>query len=180
MRADKEEIYRDIPGYEGKYQASFKGNIRRVYKKSGKTKIKAQFTKSSHKKVRFVKLTDPSGKSRDVQAAHAVYEAFRGKLPKGAIIYHKNGLQSDNCLANLERVSREYLGTIAEASANRKQVVKIDPDGNIVDAYRSARAAARANYMSYQTVIDRCNGTRKSLLAPDGFIYRWEEDLEEA
>lgn len=176
---DKEEIFRDIPGYNGKYQASFGGTIRRVYK-SGKTRNLSQYLKSSHKQVRFVKLTDPSGRSKDIIAAHVVYEAFKGKLPKGAIIYHKNGLQGDNCLANLERVSREYLGTIAEASANRKQVVKIDPDGNIVDAYRSARAAARANYMSYQTVIDRCNGTRKSLLAPDGFIYRWEEELEEA
>ena len=30
--------------------------------------------------------------------------------------------------------------------------------------------------MSYQAVIDRCNGKVKSAFAPDGFAYAWEDD----
>ena len=29
--------------------------------------------------------------------------------------------------------------------------------------------------MSYQTVIDRCNGKCKSAFAPDGYAYAWED-----
>ena len=29
--------------------------------------------------------------------------------------------------------------------------------------------------MSYQTIIDRCNGKVKSAFAPDGFAYAWED-----
>lgn len=29
--------------------------------------------------------------------------------------------------------------------------------------------------MSYQTIIDRCNGGCKSAFAPDGFAYAWED-----
>ena len=47
--------------------------------------------------------------------------------------------------------------------------------GLIVDVYSSARKAARENYMSYQTIMDRCNGKCKSAFAPDGYAYAWED-----
>lgn len=30
--------------------------------------------------------------------------------------------------------------------------------------------------MSYQTIIDRCNGRCRSAFAPDGFAYAWDDD----
>lgn len=38
-----------------------------------------------------------------------------------------------------------------------------------------AREAAKANHMSYQTVLDRCNGKVKNPYALDGFTYRFED-----
>ena len=60
--------------------------------------------------------------------------------------------------------------------SRRKTVAKINRSGEIIEVYPSARAAARDNFMSYQTVIDRCNGKVKSTFAPDGFAYVWEDD----
>lgn len=37
------------------------------------------------------------------------------------------------------------------------------------------REAAKANHMSYQTVLDRCNGKVKNPYALDGFTYRFED-----
>ena len=37
------------------------------------------------------------------------------------------------------------------------------------------REAARENFMSYQTVMDRCNGKVKGPFAPDGYAYAWED-----
>ena len=53
--------------------------------------------------------------------------------------------------------------------------MKIDGTGEIVEVYSSAREAAKQNFMSYQTVIDRCNGKCKSAFAPDGYAYAWED-----
>ena len=50
-------------------------------------------------------------------------------------------------------------------------VVKISPEGEIVDFYRSVREAGRKNHMSYQTILDRIGGKVKSLYAPDGYVY---------
>lgn len=35
--------------------------------------------------------------------------------------------------------------------------------------------AAKENYMSYQTVTERCNGRVESRIAPDGYVYCWDE-----
>lgn len=44
-----------------------------------------------------------------------------------------------------------------------------------MEVYSSAREAARRNFMSYQTVIDLCNGKVKRGKAPDGFVYEWDD-----
>lgn len=49
------------------------------------------------------------------------------------------------------------------------------PEGEIVAVYPSARAAARENHMSYQTVLDRCNGKVKQPFALDGHTYQFEK-----
>ena len=54
-------------------------------------------------------------------------------------------------------------------------MLKIDRAGEVVDVYRSAREAAKANYMSYQAVLSRCKGKVKKEYALDGCTYRFEE-----
>ena len=39
----------------------------------------------------------------------------------------------------------------------------------------SARAAAKANHMSYQTVLDRCHGKVKKPFALDGYTYQFDK-----
>ena len=48
----------------------------------------------------------------------------------------------------------------------------------IVAFYKSAREAARQNYMSYQTILDRINGKVKGIYAPDGYAYCKDSDKE--
>ena len=67
------------------------------------------------------------------------------------------------------------VGRPDETAAARRPVVKITPAGEVVEAYPSARAAAKANHMSYQAVLDRCNGKVKKPFALDGYDYRFED-----
>lgn len=168
--------WRDIPGYDGKYQANTEGEVRRVFP-SGKTRKmhpwKKKYAKGSNRYV--VKLTK-DGKPKDEVLAQVIARTFMGPPPEGYVAYHKNGIQEDNYIQNIEYISKVELGRLqGPRNGKRKAVVKIDETGEIVDVYSSAREAGRKNFMSYQTIKDRCDGKVKSAFAPDGYAYAWEE-----
>ena len=183
MKKFSADTWRDIKDFDGKYQVSFSGQIRRVYK-SGKTRILKPYTSSKgskkYKRTKqklYVGLTK-DGKKKVFLVHQIVAEHFLPKPKKGQVIYHKNKMLSDNWANNLAYISREDLGRLTGAGSRRKPVVKINRDGEIVDCYTSAREAGRQNYMSYQTVMDKCNLTsvKRSIFAPDGYAYAWEDD----
>ena len=154
--------WRDIPGYEGRYQASYEGSIRRTYG-NGRTRELKPF----HHKMR--------GSQQMKVVSGLVALAFFGPPPPGHVAWHKNGMQADNCAGNLEYVHIRELGRKTGASSRRRPVRKLDASGEPVAFYSSAREAAKDNHMSYQTVLDRCNGKVKNPLALDGHNYAWDD-----
>ena len=169
------ETWKDIPGYRGKYQLDREGNCRRVYP-SGKYRMMTPFRKqrknSSDK--RFVKLTI-DGKAKECNFLQLMAITFLGPAPEGYVPYHINGCQGDNYINNIAYISRKELGKLTGPTSRRKAVAKINADGEIVEIYKSAREAGRKNFMSYQTINDRCNRKCKTAFAPDGYAYAWED-----
>lgn len=168
------ETWRNIPGYDGKYQADMEGNVRRVYK-SGKTKTMTPFYRKMSRSQRLVVKLTKAGKAKDEFLLQVIAKTFLGAPPPGCVAYHKNGCQSDNYIQNIAYISKKELGKMTGGNYRRQPVVKINKTGEIVEVYASAREAARKNFMSHQTVTDRCNGKCKSAFAPDGFAYAWED-----
>ena len=170
--------WQEIPGYEGRYEASRMGKIRRIYKKAEPKELSAYIKiNKSGSKYYCVNLTDGNGKSKQTKVATLVYETFVGRVPKNHSLYHKDGVARNNELSNLELLTKEELGRKTGHISRHKPVLKCDSATLIpIEAYRSARAAAKANFMSYQTVLDRCNGKTKGDIAPDGFVYVWDAD----
>lgn len=107
--------------------------------------------------------------------------AFYGELPEGAVVCHRNGDPQDNRLCNIairrrEDISEELMRKYA-AGSNRTPVLKIDRDLNILEAYSSVSAAARANGMNASVIRDYCLHIRtRSVFAPDGFIYALDDE----
>lgn len=169
--------WRPVPGYGGKYEASFFGQIRRIYK-TRPPKILSQYERKHQKGSRrlYVKMTKDGETGKDVCVAQVIYTTWKGPIPKGYIVYHKNGSFMDNIVTNLEIASLKTIGRKTGARSRKKSVVKISAAGEYVEVYFSAREAGRQNFMSYQTIIDRCNGLVKKRPAPDGFDYAWEDD----
>lgn len=165
-------IWKDIPGFRGKYQASVGGRVRRTYKTRGPKEL-CRFTRKG-KQTLWVKLS-LDGKSRDVKAAHLVWLTFRGPIPEGLAVRHKNGDLQDDHVNNLALIDRKSLGRMTGAKSRRRPVAKKEPWGRTVEVYASAREAARRNFMSHQTVIDLCAGKVKRGKAPDGFVYQWDD-----
>lgn len=169
------ETWTDIPGYGGKYQIDREANVRRVYA-SGKARAMTPYHKKMRGSQRLVVKLTKDGKPREEILMRLVALTFLGPPPKGCVPYHKNGCQSDNYLNNIAYIDKRELGRLTGAKAGRRPVAKVDKDGHAVEVYPSARETARRNYMSYQTVIDRCNGKVKGAFAPDGYAYVWDDD----
>ena len=111
-----EEVWKDIPGYEGKYQASTEGRIRSVdrivFSKNWYTgepfsrRIKGQilrpgrFCKNGHVSVVL-------GHGAVGSPVHQlIMRTFVGPPPVGEEVRHKNGDPTDNRLCNLEYGTR--------------------------------------------------------------------------
>jgi len=167
-------LWRNVPGYDGKYQLDTEGNVRRVYP-SGKTRKLTPYHKKMSGSQRLVVKLTKNGKSKEEILVQIMARTFLGPAPKGCVAYHLNGCQTENHIQNIAYISRRELGKLTGAKSKRKAVAKINSDGEVVEVYPSARECARKNFMSYQTVIDRCNRKCKSAFAPDGYAYAWED-----
>lgn len=62
----------------------------------------------------------------------------------------------------------------ASTEGNIRRTLKLDSCGQDVEYYRSAREAAKKNFLSRQAITDRCNGKTKRGPAPDGYEYAWD------
>ena len=130
-----QEIFKDIPGYEGRYQVSNKGRVKSFGNdKHRKEKIlKPIKTKLGYLIIGFYK----NDKYRRFRIHRLVLSTFIGKSSLDC--NHKNGIKTDNRLENLEYCTRSEniihafkigLKTqIGEKNSNHKliekQVVKI-------------------------------------------------------
>jgi hypothetical protein len=120
-----------------------------------------------------VKLTK-DGKAKEEIVLSLIARTFLGPIPDGAVPYHKNGMQSENHINNIAYIPRQELGKLTGYSSRNKIVVKLDSCGQDVEYYRSAREAAKKNFLSRQAITDRCNGKTKRGPAPDGYEYAWD------
>ena len=169
--------WRDIPGFDGMYQLSRMGEVRTWrYRKDRRLKaprllVQYMRHRGQYSRRRVVKLTDADGKTKEVPVLGLMVSVWLGGPRPGMVPYHRNGDLSDHSIHNIAFATRKELGRMTGAAANRIPVAKVTPDGEIVALYSSARAAARANHMSYQAVLDRCNGKVKAPFALDGHNY---------
>lgn len=168
----RDEIWKTIDGYDGRYQVNPFGEVRRVCKRKC-----VMMTAYDRHGSMVVKLS-MNYKSKEHKVAHLVAAAFLPARKSGQACWHKNGVKTDNYVGNLQWISRRELGKKSALLADkRRTVAKVAPDGEVISFYPSARAAARANHMSYQTVLDRCNGKVKKPFELDGHNYVFSDDL---
>lgn len=109
----------------------------------------------------------------DVYLKTIIWKTFKGEVPEGYIIAHKNGLKRDNSIYNLYLTKPKDLGIITGHKSRSQKV--INKDLNVI--YRSAREAGRKLFCSYQMVMDICNGKTKK---PQIDLFWWDEEAERA
>lgn len=179
-----ETDWRDIPGYDGAYQLSRGGQVRTWRHRGGQFLKEPKLLTPYLRKPRanrkrsarlYVKLTDANGNAKEVALMRLMVEVWLGGYPPGMVAYHKNGNTRDFDMYNIGFITPRKPGKATGSKATRRPVAKVNEAGETVAFYPSARAAARANHMSYQAVIDRCHGKVKKPFALDGHTYRFDD-----
>ena len=177
MEPRPREYWRDIPGYDGKYQASTEGRVRRR-KKNGQGWEQVRINEFESRRSATVYLTPEGGKRKECMLLRIVAmtwwpEKYRPELQ----VIHKNGLHSDNSAYNCEFVNRADRMRKTCAGIKRRAVYHIGPNGEILDVYPSGVAAGRAHGLSNTAVCMHCKGQ----CGPrwDGTTFRYA-DMEKA
>ena len=171
------ERWRDVPGYEGKYQASTWGEVRR---KSGSGwKLLKGYTKPKTKNKRRVSVWLSDGRGGKYErSVLGIVAATWCPPPPGYVPVHRNGVYTENGVENIRFIPRSQLAEEYAVTVKRRAVVKVDRDGNILALYRSAQAAADANYMSRSTMWNHLNGKVKKPYTTDGICYKYDDEMD--
>jgi ribosomal protein L19E len=173
------EIWKDIKGYEGLYQASNKGNIKSLIKRNGKEVILKQAKDNSGYNI----VTLCKNKNKKTKTVHRLVALTFLENNKKQV-NHKDGNKNNNHLENLELVSaKENINhaikngllkhnTKQIAELKRKIVLQIDVNTNkIINKYISAHEAAKI------TGFNRGNISTCCRLNKIMYNYKWKYEI---
>lgn len=181
-----EEVWKDIPGFEGKYQVSNCGKVRSLnHRKTGQIKVMALFNNLGYKRVGLCK----NGKQRKYLVHVLVAMAFLPNPENLPYVNHKDESKDNNFVwinedggvdpqkSNLEWCTTEYnngYGTVRErqrhSHLNRKDLSKPIFCVELNKEYPSQREAARELNI-HQENISKC--LCGELKTTGHFHWRW-------
>lgn len=187
------ENWKDIPGYEGFYQASDQGRIKsydkvvatgKCHTRIYKGRIKAQRLDSQ--KHYLITELSKDRKSKTILVHRIIASTFLGDC-SGLDINHKDGVKTNNAITNLEvvtkseneihkyrvlKVKHPYVGRNGSMHAKSVPVLQINKNTNeVVKVYESARLAELDGYQSSNISLC-CNGKQKE---HKGFIWKFKQ-----
>lgn len=158
-----------IEGYKHPYRISDMGEVQSYYNGAWRTmKPNIRGMRRAH-----VDLMRKDGTRARTPIVRLMANAFMGGTREGYCIIHKNGDRLDNSVYNLKFETRVNACALGKG-AKRRPVIKIDRDGNEVEIYPSARAAAKANFLSHSAVTARCRGEMKDPFLRCEWDFKYE------
>ena len=169
-------MWKDIKGYEGIYQISDKGEIKRLFK-GGREKLVKGYGGSKYKTV----CLSASNNRNTFYVHRLVAETFLEKPESNELleVNHKDGNKHNNRVENLEWVTLRGNQIHAMQELNHhlwgkpaKRVKRIDVEtGEVLAEYPSLADAARfiGKMSAKQLITDTCRGYKNT-----AYGYKWE------
>jgi hypothetical protein len=144
----KEEIWKDIKGFEGRYQVSNMGRVRGLDRWTLDERphfVKGMILKSSLNKGRGylrVSLSDGNRNYKHIEVHRLVALHFVPGYKEGLVVNHINEIKTDNRAENLEWCTFQYNLNYSDVSAwKRKPVYQYDLDGNFIKKFKCGHQA---------------------------------------
>lgn len=163
-----EKIWRDIPGYEGLYQANNCGEIKSLRR----DRILAARKHKGYLQLSLCK----NGESKTYAVHRLVWIAFNGPIPEGYEVNHLNERPWDNRLENLNLMTRKEninwgSHNIKMGKAHRKKVEQYTLDGDHICTWCSAKMVEYILGYKSNNISACCYGVRKTAY---GYVWRFQ------
>lgn len=175
-----EEIWKDVPGYEGLYQVSNIGRVKAIAKIDGKGKprkermLKPYITEHHYYRVGLVK----EGQRKHYLVHRLVATAFIPNINNLPFINHRDECGLNNCVENLEWCDFEYnitYGTAIERKSKTqingkrsKKIGQFSLTGELYKEWISAAEYERQTGNSRFSLYNCANGHTKS-----AYGFKW-------
>ena len=200
----EEEIWKDIPGYEGLFQASTFGRIKsleklvhrknnRYYIRNEKI-IKTFISNSGYERTQLYK----NGIQKNFSVHRLVWLTFKGQIPEGMQINHIDENKFNNRLDNLELMTPKENANYGSrnlklSNANKgqkpseyaikrskelfsKPVIQYDKKMNFIKEYPNILIASKEVGLKCSSGIGHCCNGKKHYNTAGGFIWRYKEE----
>ena len=170
----KYEEWKDIPNYEGLYQASNLGRIKSFYGLKEKI-LKPRLNNKGYYEIGLRKQS-----IRKFYCVHRlVWIAFNGQIPEGYEINHLDERPVNNALSNLSLVTHkeninygtrnERAGKVLKNGKKSKPVLQFDLQDNFIKEYQSTHQVERELGFNQGHIVKCCNGKYKQ-----AYGYKWK------
>lgn len=186
MENFNEELFLNVIGFEGFYQASNFGRIRclghiRKSRNNSFAIVKERILKPELRKEYYSVTLSKNGIKYQKQVHRLVWEAFNGTIPEGMQVNHINEVKTDNRLSNLNLMTpKENInwGTGIERMSKTKtngklskQVLQYDLNGNFIKEWPSVMEIYRKLHFHYSPVSRCCRGRNKTAY---GYVWKYK------
>ena len=171
------EVWKDVKNYEGLYQISNLGNVKRT--SSGK-RLKPYNRKGY---IRVALSKDNTAKHIDIH--RLVAEAFIPNIENKPEVNHIDGDKSNNEVSNLEWCTRKENMNHAKNTGlwkmtddmkkgldQSKRTYQYDLNYNFIQSFESAEEASRQLHINTGNLHSCCEGKRKTA---GGYIWSYEK-----
>lgn len=183
------EIFRDIPGYEGLYKISNKGNVYSSYLKEN---MKLSVTCDGYFRVSL----SSENKKKNFFVQRLVAESFIPNVDNKQFVDHIDGNKKNNCVYNLRWVTRQEndsnpvtvlrrkkchkkgslahrYGCCGKLNGKSKPVIQMDKNGNFIAEFESTRMAGKITGVNYRGIANVANG-RVGTKTAGGYIWKYK------
>ena len=166
----KETIWKPVKGYEGFYEVSDYGAVRRV----GGGIIKPKKESNGYRRYHLSK----NGVAKSILAHRIVAIAFIENPYGYKTVNHINEDKSDNRVENLEWCDMSYQNSYGIGAINRnkfkeKPVLQYTKDGQFVKRFDSVKKAAIELGLNESSIHCVCKGTRR-YKSTGGYVFKYE------
>lgn len=167
------EIWREIPGFEGYYQASSFGRIKSVdrtiidsrgvsYLKKGKV-LKQGLRNDGYYQVALSK----GSIVRTYPVHRIVYQSFYGEIPFDKVVNHIDENPTNNRIENLNLLSQKdnlNWGSAKErlSKSKKKPVFQFSMNGELIKCFQSTISASSETGISQGNISSCCSGKLKT------------------
>lgn len=163
------EIWKDVSGYEGVYQISNRGRLRRMFKK-GERLLSGKKDKDGYIEVILSKKQN----KKFFRLHRLVADAFIENPENKPAVNHKDKNVQNNDVTNLEWVTHSeniVHSFLTGRNVYKKPVTQYSKDGKVVNRWCSISEAAEFLGISYPNISACCHGRLKT---SGGYVWKYE------